>query len=403
MCAIRKMLLLIGFWCLAGNGVAAERYHFQSVVEINQLFQQAIKDRAFPGGCIIAGTQDHVIIKKCFGYHTYKKNTPVRVDDLFDIASLTKAIGTTTAIMKLQEQHKLKLSDKVVQYLPEFSGPNRLHSALKKTITLADLLRHRSGLREFNSINKMPDLTLNERLNCLFKTPLKYYPRQKMEYVDINFILLGKIIERVTRERLDQYLYHNVFVPLEMRNTSFNPDINHSRIVPTHSGTNAGIVHDPIARSLAGVSGHAGLFSSATDLQHFAQMILNDGVYNHSRFLQSGTLAGFTTRDPVLSQSTRALGWDTAYIPSDTTVPHQFTAGQYIDADAIGHTGYTGTSLWISRKQGLYVILLTNRVFENAHSAHQRRHRYWRQKITSAVWRNLGFTRQNALYREPLR
>jgi len=239
-------------------------------------------------------------------------------------------------------------------------------------------------------------------MNCLFKAPLKYYPRQKMEYVDLNFILLGKIVERITREPLGRYLQRTVFKPLAMSNTSFNPDSGRRRIVPTHLGMPVGIVHDPVARSLGGVSGHAGLFSTLTDLQHFAQMILNDGIYNHSRFLQPDTIAWFTDRDPVLPHSTRALGWDTAYIPFDTTQPHQFTAGQYIDADAIGHTGYTGTSLWISRKQGLYVILLTNRVIDNNDATCTQRHRYWRQKITSAVWRNLGFTQQNALYHEPL-
>lgn len=399
---IRQILVLIVFGCMVSKVSAGERYHYQPVIDIKPLFQQAIKDRAFPGGCIVAGTRDQVLIKKCFGYHTYNKGSPQGVDDLFDLASLTKVIGTTTAIMKLQEQRKLKLSDKVVQYLPEFSGPDQLHNTLKKTITIADLLRHRSGLRECQSIDKSHDAPLNQRWYCLFKTPLKYYPRQKVEYLDLNFIILGKIVERITRERLDQFLNRNVFEPLAMSNTAFNPDSRHSRIVPTCSEISAGIVHDPIARYLEGVSGHAGLFSTVTDLQHYAQMILNEGVYNNARFLQPDTIAFFTVRDPLLAQSTRALGWDTAYNPSESKVPHQFTAGHYIDADAIGHTGYTGTSLWISPKQGLYVILLTNRVFENSASAHQQRHRYWRQKITSAVWRNCGFTRQNALYREPL-
>jgi CubicO group peptidase (beta-lactamase class C family) len=153
---------------------------------------------------------------------------------------------------------------------------------------------------------------------------------------------------------------------------------------------------------VGGVCGHAGLFSTLNDLQHFAQMMLNGGRYKNTAFLKKETIEKFSRRDDVFTDSTRALGWDTAY-RSDSLLPqHQFSAGYYIDANAIGHTGYTGTSIWISRKQGLYVILLTNRVFENADPTDHRRDRYWRQLITSAIWNNLGFTQQNALYHEAI-
>jgi CubicO group peptidase (beta-lactamase class C family) len=323
------------------------------------------------------------------------------MDDVFDLASLTKVIGTTTAIMQLQEQHRLRLSDKVVRYLPEFSGPNRLHEKLKATITIEDLLRHRSGLPESNPIDRMTHASQNTRWACLYQTPLQHYPRQKMLYSDLDFLLLGKIVERVSGQSLDAYLECHVFRPLKMHHTSFHPAEKFCKIIPTYSSEQVGIVHDPVARSLSGVCGHAGLFSTATDLQHFAQMMLNGGSYQGARILQEKTIRTFSRPDDLLMDSTRLLGWDSVYRPSATQMPRQFSAGFYSDANAMGHTGYTGTSLWISRKQGVYVILLTNRVFDNADPAHRPRDRYWRQQITSAVWRHLGFQKQNGVYHEP--
>jgi CubicO group peptidase (beta-lactamase class C family) len=397
---LKKNLVLILLCSLSCGALAAKDYHYKSAIDINKLFQRASADHAFPGGCVIAGTSDRVILKQCFGYHTYKKDIPDTINDVFDIASMTKVIGTTTAIMKLYEQHKIKLSDKVVLYLPEFSGPNPLHSVIKSTITIADLLSHRSGLQECNSIDRMGKATLKGRSQCLMQTPLKYYPRRKMIYADLNFILLSKVVERVSGENLDHYLNREVFRPLDMQQTSFHPSGNYRHIVPTSSAQRVGIVHDPIARNLGGVSGHAGLFSSANDLQHFAQMMLNAGRYNNTRIFQPETIDLFTQRNEVITDSTRALGWDTAYLPSISNVPHQFSAGNYIDANAYGHTGYTGTSIWISPKHDLYVILLTNRVFENAAPARQQAQLYWRQQITSAIWKNLGFSKQNSLYHE---
>lgn len=387
--------------CLITTSVfATKNYRYQSRENINYLFEQAFRGHAFPGGCLIAGTADHVILKQCYGYHTYQRKIPDRVLDRFDLASLTKVIGTTTAIMKLYEQHRLRLTDKVVDYLPEFSGPDLLHTQIKKTITIEDLLTHRSGLQDSIAADKMTACSLDQRWNCLFKTPLKFYPKRKTYYSDLNFILLGKIVERITCENLSDYLRDFVFYPLEMYHTGFTPKEDACSIIPTFSEDCVGVVHDPIARAMGGVCGHAGLFSSANDLQHFAQMIINKGRYQNTRFLQRETLDIFFQRDDVLSKSTRALGWDTAYNPEDSEIPHQFSAGYYIDANAIGHTGYTGTSIWISQKQGLYVILLTNRVFGNPDPTHQARDRYWRQKITSAVWKNLGFTQPNPLFHE---
>lgn len=370
---------------------------------VNRLFQRAVRAHAFPGGCVIAGTKNQIKIQQCFGNHSYDVDYPDRLDDAFDLASLTKIVGTTTAILQLQEQHKLKLSDKVVQYLPEFTGPNQVNRRLKATITIEDLLRHRSGLPESNPVDRMTNASQSARWSCLYQTPLEYYPRQKDIYSDLNFLLLGKIVERITHDNLGVYLNTNVFKPLKMDHTSFHPQERFCKIVPTYSRDQVGIVHDPVARCLGGVCGHAGLFSTAIDLQHFAEMILNKGYYQGSKILQEQSIQLLTQRDELLKDSTRYLGWDSAYRPSSSKMPRQFSAGLYCDAKAMGHTGYTGTSLWISQKQGVYVILLTNRVFENANPGQHARDRYWRQQITSAVWKSLGFRAENDLYHEPRR
>ena len=375
-------------------------YGIPAPANLNSLFQQAIHDHAFPGGCVIAGTKNRIMVQRCFGNHSYGTDYADKLDDLFDLASLTKVIGTTTAIMQLQEQHRLKLSDKVDHYLPEFSGPTKLNRKLKATITIEDLLRHRSGLPESNPVDRMTHASQSARWACLYQTPLQHYPRRKMIYSDINFLLLGKIVERISGQSLDAYLDCHVFRPLKMTHTSFHPAEKFCKIIPTYSPKQVGIVHDPVARSLGGVCGHAGLFSTVTDLQHFAQMILNGGQYQGTRILQEKTLGIFSRHDDLLSDSTRLLGWDSVYRPSSTKMPRQFSAGFYSDANAIGHTGYTGTSLWVSREQGVYVILLTNRVFDNPDPSHRPRDRYWRQQITSAVWRNLGFQKQNGVYHE---
>lgn len=382
------------------NVIAIQNYHYEARENINHFFQEAFRDHAFPGGCLIAGTAKEVILKKCYGYHTYRKEIPDCVIDSFDLASLTKVVGTTTAIMKLYEQGKIHLTHKVIYYLPEFSGPNQLHTQIKNTITIQDLLTHRSGLQDPYPVDKMTCATQAQRWNCLFQTPLKYYPKRKEVYSDLNFILLGKIVERITGKNLDEYLRESVFSPLEMFNTGFFPHNKACNIVPTFSVDCVGVVHDPIARAMGGICGHAGLFSTANDLQHFSEMIINNGWYKNNEFLKKETLDLFFRRDDILQDSTRAMGWDTAYNPGHDETPHQFSAGFYSDANAIGHTGYTGTSLWISRKQGIYVILLTNRVFGNPNPTQHSRDRYWRQKITSAVWKNLGFTQQNPLYHE---
>ena len=415
--------------------------------DLDVLMQQAMADHAFPGACVLVGNRRHIIFKKCYGYHTYRGNVPSRLSDRFDIASLTKIVATTSAIMTLYDQHKLSLDDPVVKYLPGFIGPTPDATKLKKTITIRDLLTHVSGLPPDNFVNEVQGINNRKRWQLLLQTPLDQPPHTAMRYSDVGFLLLGKIVEKVSGQSLDQYASKHVFQPLNMQHTQFKP--NHKTagsLVPTLSNLPLGVVHDPIARALGGVAGHAGLFTTIGDLQHYAKTMLRGGNYNGKQVFQKNTVELFAKIDGRVPGSSRALGWDTVYATTgdnrtpvcvnpeqqkpvyaksrgwrsalarlgyvkaraddrspQCAPPKQYTAGKYIDPHAFGHTGFTGTSMWISPQQNLYMIVLSNRVYPGVQTGGKRTDRYWRQQIASTVWHDLGFRRSNALYREPHR
>lgn len=406
-----KLLLLIAL--LHSPWVFAKPYTYSSKNSIQQLFDQAIADKAFPGGCIVVGTAQQIFLNHCYGYYTYARQKPDTPDSLFDLASLTKVIATTSAVMKLYEEGKIDLDDKVVKYLPQFTGPNFLQTKLKATITIRDLLAHSSGLPADAEINNWDDV---------YRTSLVIFPRRREIYSDLNFLLLGKIVEKVSGMSLDQYSNEVVFKPLSMSNTFFKPGKRYlSETVPTtfDFGTNEYLVarvNDPLSQQLGEVTGNAGLFSTADDLAIFAQMLLNNGEYQGKQIFKPSTINLFTQRANIVFNSSRALGWDMAFVPysifshssrkhcklqSCKQSPSQFTAGLYIDDNAYGHTGFTGVSLWISPKYGIFVLLLTNRISPYLCDATQINEMYWRQRINSAVWENLGFTKKNILKEIP--
>ncbi len=388
---------------------------------LNKLMQEAVQEHAFPGGCIQAGNAKQILIDRCFGYFTYSKKTRDQNNSLFDIASLTKVIATTSAVMKLYDQGKIKLNDKVISFLPNFAGPTSQQTKLKAKITIFQLLTHTSGLPADNNFIINKNLTMKQRWQGILETPVLNYPGTKYRYSDINFILLGKIVQKISGQPLNQFVAQTIFKPLGMNQTFYNPSQKEaSSIVPTSYDANQkallkGIVDDPMARALGGVSGNAGLFSTIHDLGIFAQMMLNHGEYKGVRIFKASTVNLFTRRVNALPLNSRALGWDTVYNPKSTLPlhdrpsgyfgdrqfyesPEQFTAGFYIDPNAYGHTGYTGTSIWISQKQGIYVILLTNRVTPFPKDIPEK---YFRQQINSAAWKSLGFTKKNLTYVEP--
>ncbi len=331
--------------------VVASRYRalhdtLQAILDLG------VADSAFPGAIAVVGTHAGPLAIATAGHLDWAPSPAPDMRTLWDLASLTKVVGMTSAMMQLTEQGKVDLDAPVQRYLPEWTGPG------KDLVTVRDLLTHRSGLpafKQYFKLNVSPDSTLR----LFFNTPLDTTPRARMVYSDIGAILLGKIVERVSGERLDQYLARHVFEPLGMRDTRYLPDSSLlPRIAPTENdpwrGRHLrGEVHDENAAALGGISAHAGLFSSAHDLERLARVYLNGGTLDGGRLAKATTIRQFTTvQDSTFSS--RALGWDT---PSENS-----SAGHFVKRPAFGHTGFTGTSFWVAPQHDLYVILLTNRV-----------------------------------------
>ena len=319
---------------------------------LDSIMRAGIAGGAAPGGSLAVGRFGRIVHMAGYGRQdTAQKSAPVDENTMYDMASLTKVIATTTAAMMLEEQGQLDLDRTVASYLPEFNAPD------KAGITVRMIVTHRGGLEAFAALYKQFK-GREQYLAQINARPLKSTPGTETVYSDWDFILTQFIIERITGMTLDRFLADKVFGPLGMTSTMYTPDSTKyfDRIAPTEidstrGGLMHGKVHDENAYAMGGVSGHAGLFSTARDLSIFAQMLLNGGQYNGVRIVKPETVARWTA--PQSRASSRALGWDT---PSKGS-----SAGNYFSARSFGHTGFTGTSLWIDPDRDLFVILLTNR------------------------------------------
>ena len=329
-------------------GMSSER-----LAKIDHVVQRGIAAGGYPGAAVVVGRRGAAVWEKGFGRLGWEKTSPwVSADrTIYDLASLTKVVGTTTAIMVLYDEGKVRLDEPVKTYIPEFSGGD------KDRVTVRMLLEHRSGLpagRDLWRIARTPD----EARQAVISTPLGCEPGRCYEYSDLGADMLGFIVEAASGEPLDRFLQERVFGPLGMSDTFFRPaDSLRTRVAPTEVAPPRGYplqgeVHDENAYALGGVAGHAGLFSTAADLSVFAQMMLNGGEYDGTRIVADSTVALFTKR----AAGTRALGWDTC--------GGSGSCGKYLGEDAYGHTGFTGTSLWIDTDRDMFVVLLTNRVHE---------------------------------------
>lgn len=325
---------------------------------IDRVIERGLKAGGYPGAAVVVGRKGATVWEKGFGRlgWTDESGAVIPETTIYDLASLTKVVGTTTAVMLLFDEGKLRLDDLVSKYVPEFTGGG------KENVTILMLLEHRSGLppgRDLWRIAHTPD----EARAAVISTPLFAPPGKYYEYSDLGADMLGFAVEAAAGEKLDDFLQKRVWTPLGMTDTHFRPEASlRSRIAPTEISPPRGYplrgeVHDENAYALGGVAGHAGLFSTAADLSVFAQMMLNGGSYNGTRLIADSTVALFTKR----AAGTRALGWDTCAGTGG--------CGKYLGANAYGHTGYTGTSLWIDPERDMFVILLTNRV----HAAKARR------------------------------
>ncbi len=340
---------------LRPDGQSGAAVPTRALPAVDAVIQQAISEGNIPGAVLIVGHEGRVIYRKAYGSRALEPRREVMtLDTVFDLASLTKVIVTTPAVMQLVEKGKVRLNDPVAKYLPEFAQNG------KEDITVRQLLTHYSGLE--------PDLDLKTTWEgkqtaygmAMAETP-EDPPGSKFSYSDVNFIVLGELVERVSGETLDEYAARHIFAPLKMMHTRFVPPVARragwiEKIAPTQYDENEhmlrGVVHDPTARRMSGVAGHAGLFSTADDLAKFAQALLNggDGILSPMS-VEKMTRPEQPPSAPVL----RGFGWD---IDS----PFSSNRGDLLPVGSYGHTGFTGTSMWIDPTTHSYIILLTNAV-----------------------------------------
>jgi CubicO group peptidase (beta-lactamase class C family) len=319
--------------------------------QLDSMATAAIADRAAPAIAMAVGRHGRLVHLRGYGAVDWAPGSAAVTDStLFDLASITKVVATTTAAMILEEEGRLDLDRTVASYLPEITD------STKQGITVRMLLTHRGGLEAFAPLYRT-HRGRQQYLEQINLRPLRSTPGTQMVYSDWDLILLQLIIERITGQELDAFVRARIFAPLGMRETGFRPAVPRDRIAATErdsarGGLIWGEVHDPNAWAIGGVAGHAGLFGSARDLAVFAQMLLNGGEYGSVRILRPQTIARWTA--PQGPGSSRALGWDT---PSGES-----SAGRFFSTRSFGHTGYTGTSMWVDPERGLFVILLTTRV-----------------------------------------
>jgi uncharacterized protein YbbC (DUF1343 family)/CubicO group peptidase (beta-lactamase class C family) len=318
---------------------------------VDSVVQRAIADNSIPGAVLVVGHNGRVIYRKAYGHRALEpKRELMTLDTIFDLASLTKVVATTTAVMQLMEQGKVRLNDPVAKYIPEFAQNG------KEDITIRQLLTHYSGLA--------PDLDLETQwegkqtaYQAASVLPPETTPGSGFVYSDINFIVLGELVEKVSGETLDAYTARHIFTPLKMIHTRYLPPAAwRTRIAPTQYDEKdkmlRGVVHDPTARRMGGVAGHAGLFSTGDDLAKFAQVLLDGG----DGILSSAAVAKMTSPEtPPSAPILRGFGWD---IDS----PFSSNRGDLLPVGSYGHTGFTGTSIWIDPTTQTYIILLTNAV-----------------------------------------
>ena len=327
------------------------------LARIDSLIRKSIKAGAFPGAAVAIGRAGVVVKLDGYGYFTYDSEQPVTPTSQFDLASLTKVVATTTAAMQLYEQGRLDLDAPVSRYLPDFAKNG------KAGITIHHLLTHTSGMPAFRPFYQMGITDRQGVVDAVLGTNLENEPGVKYVYSDFSMITLALVVETITGQDFATYTREHIFEPLGMHDTGYLPTGQpDSTVVPTEvddyfrNRLIQGEVHDENAWLLDGVAGHAGLFSTATDLAKFAFMLTNGGKAQGQQFLKEKTIRLFTTRvDP--EKHSRALGWDTKSLNGYSS------AGRYFGPNSFGHTGFTGTSIWIDPDQQLFVILLTNRVY----------------------------------------
>lgn len=356
-----------------------------TLLQIDTIMQEAINDSVFPGGVVAVMRQGKLVWEKGYGYHDYSKTHPTASNSVFDLASISKIMATTAAVMKLTGEGKLSLDDPIHKYIPEYG------TGAKRDITIRHFLLHTSGLPAFrvyvDKLKSKPEL-----IHAIRNEPLINKPGEVYVYSDLGVILLAEIIFDITGQTLDDYVKESIYQPLGMTDTAFNPEHVISgaafRIPPTEIDTvyNRGLVHmkvhDERAYYLGGVAGHAGLFSSARDIAVFSDMLLQNGNYAGINILEPEIISQFTTRQSTVNQ--RGLGFDRKNIEDRDFIS---SAGTLTGDHTYGHTGFTGTSMWIDPDEEIAIILLTNRTYPNR--SYGRYIRFVRADIADTVIRSI--------------
>ena len=348
-----RILFPLIFSVVMVTSTSAQMLQEEQMAPIAEMAKRAIQTGKIPGAVILIGNQGKVVYRRAFGFRALKpKKLPMTTDTIFDIASLTKVIATSVAVAQLVEMGKLDLEDTVAKYWPEF-GANG-----KDGITVRDLLTHYSGLRP--ALDCKPDWSgYDTALRMIEEEKPVLSPGTSFIYSDINFIILGELVSRISGEPLDVYCANHIFKPLGMKDTGFKPSpLLRSRIAPTqYQHGNAGKilwgeVHDPIANSMGGVAGHAGVFSTADDLAVFAQMVLDGGSRKSVQILSPLMVKKMTApQSPPDRMPLRGFGWN--------------IGSSLVSVGSFEHRGFTGTGIWVDPASNTYVTILSNRVHPN--------------------------------------
>jgi len=362
------LLFILVLLTLTGTSNGQEKtYDFSG---IDKIIENGIGSHAFPSAVLVVGNSKGIIYQNAYGRLTYDESSTITtLRTIYDMASVTKVIAATAAVMKLYDENKIDLNTPVAYYIPEFNNNS------KGDITVMNLLVHNSGLTAWTPFYQDPAMDSPGKVkNAIYTCSKEYETGTRTLYSDYNAFLLGEIVERISGMRLDKFCKEYIFKPLNMTDTYFLVPITEDfRIAPTENDTYwrnqllVGYVHDELAAILEGVSGNAGLFSTGPDLFKFMQTMLNYGKYPnitdvnvYDTLFQLTTVELFTTKVTGLGYSnTRALGWETK--PEPTKYPPQ--CGYRFSNNCFGHTGYTGTSVWCDWEKDLIIIFLTNRVY----------------------------------------
>ena len=327
-----------------------------SLSRIDGVVRQAIDNGRIPGAVVLVGQGGRILFEKAFGHRCLEPRLePMTLETRFDLASLTKVVVTAPAVLILVQDGKVRLGDPVSKYLPGFGRSG------KETVTVRQVLTHYSGLAPFFRLKARGHGAASAVIDKIYDSDLSATPGSRFIYSDLGFILLGKLVEVVSGEPLDRFVHSRVFSPLKMVETGFSPspgDRHH--IAPTEKRDDGtflrGQVHDPLASTMGGVAGHAGLFSNARDLSRYCRMLLNEGSLEGARLLQPRLVRQMVSpQSPPDKPDVRGLGWD---IQSR----YSSAKGAHFSPHSFGHTGFTGTSLWLDPEVQAYLIVLTSRL-----------------------------------------